>query len=56
MRIEWSSGIVDDQAKKDIPMGGRLGVVFHTEPTNRGSVTITGFDDNCGNLIHIDQV
>ncbi len=34
----------------------KLGVVFRTEPTNVGTVTIAVFDDTCGNLIQIYQV
>ncbi|MEW6211446.1 MAG: VOC family protein [Acidobacteriota bacterium] len=33
-----------------------LGVVFRTEPTSVGPVTIAVFDDTCGNLIQIYQV
>ncbi len=33
-----------------------LGVVFHTEPTETGPVTIAVFDDSCGNLIQMHQV
>ena len=32
-----------------------LGVVFHTEPTAMGPVTVAVFDDTCGNLIQIVQ-
>ena len=34
----------------------KLGVVFKTEPTKMGPVTIAVFDDTCGNLIQIYQV
>lgn len=34
----------------------QLGVVFTTEPTESGPVTIAVFDDTCGNLIQIFQV
>ena len=33
-----------------------LGVVFRTEPTKTGPVTIAVFDDTCGNLIQLYQV
>jgi len=33
----------------------KLGVVFKTEPTKMGPVTIAVFDDTCGNLIQIYQ-
>ncbi len=33
-----------------------LGVVFTTEPTTMGPVTLAVFDDTCGNLIQISQV
>lgn len=29
----------------------KLGVVFHSEPTNMGEVTTAVFNDTCGNLI-----
>jgi predicted enzyme related to lactoylglutathione lyase len=34
----------------------RLGVVFRTEPTKMGDVTVAMFDDTCGNLIQLYQV
>jgi len=34
----------------------RLGVVFSTEPTKTGPVTIAVFEDTCGNLIQLYQV
>ena len=34
----------------------QLGVVFTTEPTESGPVTIAVFDDTCGNLIQIFQI
>lgn len=33
----------------------RLGVVFRTEPTRMGPVTVAVFDDTCGNLIQLYQ-
>lgn len=33
----------------------KLGVVFTTEPTKTGPVTIAVFDDTCGNLIQLYQ-
>ncbi len=33
-----------------------LGVAFTTKPTRTGGVTISVFDDTCGNLIQIVQV
>jgi catechol 2,3-dioxygenase-like lactoylglutathione lyase family enzyme len=32
-----------------------LGVRFHREPTEMGSVTVAIFDDTCGNLIQMHQ-
>ena len=32
-----------------------LGVVFRTQPTKAGPVTIAVFDDTCGNLIQLHQ-
>jgi catechol 2,3-dioxygenase-like lactoylglutathione lyase family enzyme len=34
----------------------RLGVVFRTEPTKAGPVTVAVFEDTCGNLIQLYQV
>ena len=34
----------------------KLGVVFHAEPAEAGSVTAAIFDDTCGNLIQIYQL
>jgi len=34
----------------------KLGVVFKSEPTKMGPVTVAVFDDTCGNLIQIYQV
>lgn len=33
----------------------KLGVVFKTEPTRMGPVTLALFDDTCGNLIQLVQ-
>ena len=33
----------------------KSGVVFRTEPTDAGGVTIAVFDDTCGNLIQLYQ-
>ena len=33
----------------------KLGVVFQTEPTRAGPVTVAVFDDTCGNRIQIHQ-
>lgn len=33
----------------------RLGVIFRSEPTNMGPVTIAVFEDTCGNLIQLAQ-
>lgn len=46
---------VDDIQKEHERMKN-LGVVFRTEPTVTGPVTIAVFDDTCGNLIQIYQV
>jgi hypothetical protein len=32
-----------------------LGVVFRTQPTNMGAVTLAVFEDTCGNLIGMIQ-
>jgi hypothetical protein len=34
----------------------KLGVVFRTDPTSMGMMTIAIFEDTCGNLIQIYQV
>ena len=45
---------VDDIGKEHARLRGR-GVVFRTEPTEAGPVTISVFEDTCGNLIQIYQ-
>ena len=44
----------DVQAEYERLVG--LGVVFHTEPTEMGPVTIAVFNDSCGNLIQMHQI
>jgi catechol 2,3-dioxygenase-like lactoylglutathione lyase family enzyme len=34
----------------------KLGVVFRSEPTQAGPVTVAAFEDTCGNLIQMYQV
>lgn len=34
----------------------KLGVVFRSEPTPMGTVTVTTFEDTCGNLIQLVQI
>lgn len=45
-----------DDIQKEYERMKNQGVVFHTEPTAAGPVTIAVFDDTCGNLIQIFQV
>jgi catechol 2,3-dioxygenase-like lactoylglutathione lyase family enzyme len=45
---------VDDIQREYERMKG-LGVVFRTEPTRVGTVTIAVFEDTCGNLIQLYQ-
>jgi predicted enzyme related to lactoylglutathione lyase len=33
----------------------KLGVKFHGEPISQGPITMTTFEDTCGNLIHLVQ-
>jgi predicted enzyme related to lactoylglutathione lyase len=45
-----------DDIQKEFERMKNLGVVFNTEPTKTGPVTIAVFDDTCGNVIQIYQV
>ncbi len=53
--IPASSFAVDD-IQKEYERMTKLGVVFKTEPTKAGPVTVAMFDDTCGNLIQLHQV
>jgi len=53
--IPATSFSVDD-IQKEWERLKKLGVVFRTEPTNMGPVTIAMFQDTCGNLIQIAQL
>ncbi len=53
--IPATSFAVEDIRKEYERMKQR-GVVFATEPTNMGGVTVAVFDDTCGNLIQLYQV
>ncbi len=53
--IPATSFAVDD-IQKEYKRMTALGVVFRTEPTPAGPVTIAVFDDTCGNLIQLHQV
>ena len=53
--IPATSFAVDD-IQKEYERMTALGVVFRTEPTPAGPVTIAVFDDTCGNLIQLHQV
>jgi catechol 2,3-dioxygenase-like lactoylglutathione lyase family enzyme len=44
-----------DDIQKEYERMKKLGVVFRSEPTKMGEVTIAVFDDTCGNLIQIYQ-
>ena len=52
--IPWTAFFVDDIKEEYKRLTG-LGVVFKTEPTVMGPVTIAVFDDTCGNFIQIVQ-
>lgn len=45
-----------DDIQKEYERMKKLGVVFRTEPTKTGPVTVAVFDDTCGNLIQLYQV
>jgi catechol 2,3-dioxygenase-like lactoylglutathione lyase family enzyme len=45
-----------DDIQKEYERMKKLGVVFRSEPTKMGTVTIVVFDDTCGNLIQLYQV
>ena len=53
--IPLTAFIVDD-IRQEYERMTALGVVFPTEPTEAGPVTIAVFEDTCGNLIQIYQV
>lgn len=53
--IPFTAFAVED-IQKEYERLKRLGVVFHTEPTQMGMATIAVFDDTCGNLIQLYQV
>jgi catechol 2,3-dioxygenase-like lactoylglutathione lyase family enzyme len=44
-----------EDIQKEFQRLKKLGVVFKTEPTSMGPVTIAVLDDTCGNLIQIMQ-
>jgi predicted enzyme related to lactoylglutathione lyase len=44
-----------EDIQKEYTRMKKLGVVFNTEPTKMGSVTMAVFDDTSGNLIQIYQ-
>jgi catechol 2,3-dioxygenase-like lactoylglutathione lyase family enzyme len=52
--IPLTSFAVDD-IQKEYERMKKLGVVFKTEPTKMGPVTIAVFEDTCGNLIQMAQ-
>lgn len=44
-----------DDIQKEYERMKKLGVVFRSEPTKMGEVTLAVFDDTCGNFIQIYQ-
>jgi len=52
--IPLTAFAVEDIQKEYVRMKN-LGVLFRSEPTGMGPVTIAVFDDTCGNLIQIYQ-
>ncbi len=44
-----------DDIQREYERIRKRGVVFHTEPTKMGEVTIAVFEDRCGNLIQLYQ-
>lgn len=52
--IPATSFAVED-IRKEYERMTELGVVFRTEPTPTGPVTVAVFDDTCGNLIQLHQ-
>jgi catechol 2,3-dioxygenase-like lactoylglutathione lyase family enzyme len=44
-----------DDIQKEYERMKKLGVVFRSEPTKMGPVTVAVFEDTCGNLIQIAQ-
>jgi len=53
--IPLASFAVED-IEKEYERMKKLGVVFRTEPTKAGDVTVAVFEDTCGNLIQLHQV
>jgi catechol 2,3-dioxygenase-like lactoylglutathione lyase family enzyme len=53
-RIPAALFAVDD-IQKEYERMKKLGVVFRSEPTKMGPVTVAVFEDTCGNLIQIAQ-
>jgi catechol 2,3-dioxygenase-like lactoylglutathione lyase family enzyme len=53
--IPFTAFAVDD-IQKEFERLQQLGVVFKSEPTKMGEVTLALFEDTCGNLIQIYQV
>jgi catechol 2,3-dioxygenase-like lactoylglutathione lyase family enzyme len=45
-----------DDIQKEYERMKELGVLFRSEPTKTGPVTVAMFDDTCGNLIQLYQV
>ncbi len=45
-----------EEIQKEYERMKKLGVVFRSEPTKMGPVTIAVFEDTCGNLIQLYQV
>ncbi len=52
--IPLTAFAVEDM-RKEFERMRALGVVFRTEPTSMGPVTIAVFDDTCGNFIQLYQ-
>jgi hypothetical protein len=44
-----------DDIQKEYERMKKLGIVFRSEPTKMGPVTVAVFEDTCGNLIQIAQ-
>jgi predicted enzyme related to lactoylglutathione lyase len=45
-----------EDIQKEYARMKKLGVVFRSEPTKAGPVTVAVFEDTCGNLIQLCQV
>jgi len=50
-----ATAFVVDDIQSEFERMKKLGVVFRTEPTKTGPVTIAVFEDTCGNLIQMVQ-